>query len=337
MAKWLLRCGFLLAALVLPVLMPPAALIMWLLMPVVVECSRELEERYFCGAAIAVLVGVCCLTMSENVYAMAFLWGGCGIGMLMWREQNALKRSMVWTGLSAGVLCLILAWLGSVYPQGIFPGVAEELAAWIDSRPDAGDILLQCYQMGLSRLEDDLQPVVNFLGKLVMTREVRNQLLYSLRYTLEVSLETLVPQLIAGWLLLTLVLTTALPDVIRRRRGKRGVLPAFADWRMTDWTRRHLNFMAIIYLLTIFVESPVAAMVGNMCAAVFQYAYLIFGLAVMEGMTKQYGTVRFVRRLWMAGCILFAPFILVILGMADRMFDLRRLSRSTEDKGGFEQ
>lgn len=337
MARWLGRCGFLLMAVVLPTLLPPAALILCLLIPVIVECSRELDERYFCGVGIFLLLGTCALRINSNAYAWAFLWYGLGLGMLVWREQNALKRSMVWTGLSAVALCLILAWLGSIYPQGIFPGVAEALTAWIDARPDAGDILLQCYQLGLSRLEDDLQPVVSLFGKLVMSREVRNELLYSLRYTLEISLQSLVPQLIGAWLLLTLVLTTALPDVLRRRHGKRGVLPPFGDWRMTDWARRHLNLMAVVYLVSILVDSPVVTAVGSMCASVFQYAYLIFGLAVMEGMTKQFGTARFLRRVWMAGCILFAPFVLVILGMADRMFDLRKLRRLTDDEGGFEQ
>lgn len=338
MAKWVLRIGIMLAAVLLPVLLgAPAALLLLLLMPIAVECSREWDKRYFCGVGIFLLMGSCYFQFGGNAWAWTFLWSGCGIGMLVWKQENALKRSLVWTGLSAGLLCLILAWLGSRYQAGIFPGLAEELVNWIDARPDACDILLRCYQMGFSRLEEDLQPVINLFGKLLMTRDVRNQLLYSLRYTLEISLASMVPQLIAAWLLLTLVLTTAVPDVIRRKQGKRGVLPAFGEWRMTDWARRQLNFMAVVYLVTIFMDNPVCTMLGSMCAAVFQYAYLIFGLAVMEGMTKQYGTVRFIRRLWMAGCILFAPFILVILGIADRMFDLRRMSRSTEDKGGFEQ
>lgn len=337
MAKWVLRSGFVLAAVLLPTLLGAPAALLLLLMPLAVECSRELEERYFCGVGILLLVGSCYAQLGGEGYAWAFLWGGCGIGMLLWRQKDAMKRSLTWTGLSAGLLCLILAWLGYRYQAGILPGLAEEIVNWIDSRRDAGDILLRCYQMGFSRLDKDLQPVVNLFGKLLMTREVRNQLLYSLRYTLEVSLASMVPQLIAAWLLLTLVLTTAVPDVIRRKQGKRGVLPPFGDWHMTDWARRQLNFMAIVYLVSIFVDNPVCAMLGSMCAAVFQYAYLVFGLAVMEGMTKQFGTVRFIRRLWMAGCVLFAPFILVILGIADRMFDLRRMSRSTEDKGGFEQ
>lgn len=337
MARWILRCAFILSAVVLPALFAPAAPLMLLLMPLTVECSREWDERYFCGVGIFLLMMSCYARFGEEGMAWAFLWGGCGIGMLMWRQGDGFRRGMVWTGLSAGLLCIALVWLGHCYPAGIIPGLAEGIVNWIDARPDAGNILLQCYQMGFSRLEEDLQPVVNLFGRLLMTRDVRNQLLYSLRYTMEVSLQTLAPQLIAAWLTLTLVLTTAVPDMLRRKQGRKGELPPFSDWHMTDWARKHLNFMALVYLLCLFTDNPMLIMVGNMCAATFQYAYLIFGLAVMEGITKRFGTVRFLRRLWMTACILFAPFILVILGIADRMFDLRRLSHSTEDKGGFEQ
>lgn len=326
-----------LAALVLPPLFAPAALVMWLLMPLVVECCRELEERYFCIAAIVVLVGVCCLTMSENVYAFSFLWGGCGIGMLVWRGKNALKRSLIWTGLCAAMLCACLAWLGSRYPQGIFQGLAEEITAWIDNRPDAGSILLQCYQMGYARLEEELQPALSLFGVLVLTKADRMQLLYSLTYTLEVSLQTLAPKAVAAWLVLTLVLTSALPDVIRRRKGLPGALPPFGEWRLTAWANRRLNALIVIYLLSLFVDQPVLSLAGSMSVAVFQYAYMILGLAVMEGVTKRFGTLRFLRRLWMAGCVVFAPFVLVLLGIADRIFDLRRPRCSTDDEGGFEQ
>jgi len=338
MSKWLLRCSFMLAALVLPPLLgAPAALAMWLLMPLMVECSRELDERWFCGAGIILLVFVCCATMHRDAFAAAFLWGACGIGMLVLPQKDAIKRSFIWMGLSAAMLCLVLVWLSGRYPQGIFPGMAESMTDWINNQPEAQSILLRCYQMGYARLEQGTVPAMNLFGLLLMPQEVRLELLYSLRYTLEITLKALLPQLIGAWLLLTLVLTTALPDVIRRRQGRRGVLPPFGDWCITPWARWNLNAMAIVYLVTLLVESPVAALVGSLAAAVFEYGYMIFGLAVLEGVGKRLGTARFVRRLWMVGCLLFAPFILILLGMADRFLDLRKLRQLTENEGGYEQ
>ena len=338
MAKWLLRGSFVLAALVLPTLLgTPAALAMWLLMPLMVECSREMDERWFCGAGIVLLACVCGATMHRDAFAAASLWGACGIGMLILPQKDAFKRSFIWTGLSAAVLCLALVWLGGRYPQGIFPGLAEDIANGIYRLPGSDSILLRCYQMGLARLEDDVIPAVNLFGLLLMSREVRMELLYSLRYTLEITLEAMVPQAIGAWLLLTLVLTTALPDLIRRRQGRQGVMPSFGEWRITPWAQKNLNAMVIVYFLTLLVDHPVAAQVGGLASAVFEYGYMIYGLAVMEGLGKRIGTARVIRRLWMLGCILFAPFVLILLGVADRFFDLRRLSQLTKNEGGYEQ
>ena len=338
MAKWLLRCSFVLAALVLPVLLGiPAALAMWLLMPLAVECSHQLDERMCCGCGIAVLVGVSCHIMPRDAFALALVWGACGMGLLFAKPQDAFKRSLIWTGISAGVLCLALWELGRCYPQGIFQGLAERITDWIDSQPDAQSILYRCYQMGYSRLENGVAPAVNLFGLMLMSREVYQQLLYSLRFTLEVTLQVLAPQAIGAWLLLTLMLTTALPDLIRRKQGRKGVLPPFGEWSMTTWARRNLNAMAIVYLLSLLAENPVITLVGSLAASVFEYGYMIFGLAVLEGVGKRMGTARFVRRLWMVGCVLFAPFVLILLGMVDRVFDLRKLRRLTENEGGYKQ
>jgi len=84
MAKWVLRIGFVLAAVLLPVLLgAPAALMLLLLMPVAVECSREWDERYFCGVGIFLLMVSCYAQLGGEGYAWAFLWGGAGIGMLL--------------------------------------------------------------------------------------------------------------------------------------------------------------------------------------------------------------------------------------------------------------
>lgn len=337
MARWLLRGGFLLAAIVLPMLFPPAALVMWLLMPAVVECSRELEERYFCIAAIVMLVGSCCVSMSEDVYATAFLWGACGVFMLLWRGKNVMQRSLVWAGLGAAVLCMVLFFAGRQYPEGIFAGLAGEIAGWINSRDNAVSILLQCYEMGYARLEEELQPVMSLFGVVVLTKADRLQLLYSLTYTLEVTLRALAPKAIAAWLILTLVLTAALPDVIRRKKGLPANMPPFWNWQLTPWAGRRLNALAVLYLVSLLFDQPALSLAGSLCAAVFQYAHMVLGLSVMESLTGRFGMAKVLRRLWMIGCIVFAPFVLVILGVADRMFDLRQPRRSTDDEGGYEQ
>ena len=337
MPGWVLRCSFVAAALLPLLLGAPAALVLWLLMPLAVECSRVAEEHYFCMAGIVLLAGVCCLTLPEDYYALSFLWGGAGVGMLLSRQPKGFERSLIWAGLSAGMLCAALAWLGSLYQGDIFAGLAGEIAELLQQHERSGELLLRCYQLGFSRLEDELAAAVNVLGTLALTEEVKLQLLYSLRTTLETSLGLMMPQGIAAWLVLTLLLTTAVPDALRRKRGQKGILPPFAAWMLTRKAHAHLNALIMVYLLSLLAGSPVLATMGRLCAATFQYAYMILGLAVLEGVSKQHGMKRFIRRLWMAACILFAPFVLLILGVMDRVFDMRHLRRLTDDKGGNQQ
>ena len=337
MPGWLLRCGFVLAGMSPLLLGAPAALVLWLLMPIAVECARPLEERYTCGAGIAVLSMTCWMALPRELFALTLIWAGAGVAMLLLRQQNMLKRSLIWTGLSVGLVSIVLWWLNGRYPEGLCPGLAREMTEILYRQDNAGEVLLRCYQLGLSSLEDDLALAVRLLGSLALTEEVRLQLLYSLRTTLEFSLELILPQLIAAWLLLTLVLTTAVPDVIRRRQGKRGSLPVFSEWRLTEWAHRRLNVLVLVYLLSFVADSAVVSTMGALSAATFQYTYTLLGMSVLEGVGKRHGTTRLVRRLWLAGCILFAPFILMVLGVLDRGLDLRRLRRPTDDKGGYEQ
>lgn len=337
MPRWVLRVGFVLAALSPLLLGTPAVLALWLLMPVAVECSREVDENYFFFGAILVLLGVTWYTQSRDMLPLAMVWGGCGMGMLIWSQQSVMKRSAAWVGICLVFLLMTCLLLNSSYQGQAAEGLAREIVEWINLREDSADILWQCYQMGLARLEDNESPLINLFGMLLMTPEVKQQLLYSLRFTLTTLIRTLIPQAVMAWMMFTAVLAAAVPDVVRRRRGLRGRLIPFGEWCMTDTMRRCLNLMVVGYLLQLFVDAPLVATLGSLCGAAFQYAYMILGLAVMEGVTKQFGTARPLRRLWMAACILLAPVVLVILGVVDGWFDLRRLRRSTDDEGGYEQ
>lgn len=336
MRGWLLRgCAIVLAA-VLPLLLgAPAAMAMLLLMPAAVECCREADERLACGGAIAALYLACWITLPEALSGVALLWCAAGAVMLAVRDGHAVKRGAAWVGICLAMLCIACMILSYRYQGQLCEGLAWDMVSAIAQREDGAQILLQCYQAGFSRLEDDLAPAVSLLGQLALTAEVKQQLMYSLRTTLAALLETLIPQVVVAWLLLTAVLTAALPDVVRRRRGKAGYLPPFGEWQLTDTVRRHLNVLVVGYLLMLFTDQPLLVLLASLCAAAFQYAYMVLGLAVMEGVTKQHGTVRFVRRLWMAGCTLFAPFVLVILGVVDRGLDLRKLRRLPDDEGGY--
>lgn len=334
--RWVLRGGSIVLAAGIPLLAgTPGALVLLLILPVAVECCRAAGEKPACGAAIAALCAGCCAISALVLPALA--WCGAGLGMCLLGGEHPQSRGLAWAGLCMAMLCGLLIWMNVHYGGQVIPGLAEDAAAWVNAQDNAGDMLLRCYQLGLSRLEDDMQPVVNLLGMLVMTQQVRLELVYSLRTSLETLLASLLPQVIVAWVLATAVLTASLPDVVRRRQGKRGKLSPFGTWRLSSSQRHGLNLLALGYFLPLLTGSDVLSLVGGLCAAVFQYGYMLLGLAVMEGITKQYGTSRLLRRLWMAACLVLAPVILVILGIADEVLDLRKLRRSTEDEGGIQQ
>lgn len=337
MAKWLLRCGLVLAALSPLLVGLPAALILWLLMPMAVECSREAGENYFMAAAIVVLIVVTCFTQPVEVYAPAMVWGGCGIGMAIWEQRNTLRRGATWAGICLAVLAMVCITLGDRYGGQAAEGLAGDIVRWIDRQRNAGEILWQCYQAGFAQLDKDQTPLMTLFGMLMITPEAMRQLEYSLQFNLTGLLRALIPQLVVLWLLLTTVLSAKLPDVIRRRKGLHGRLAPFGEWHLTDTLRGYMNLLVLGYVLQLFSDAPLVVMLGNLCGAAFQYGYMILGLACMEGTTKQFGTTRFLRRLWMLACILFAPVVLMILGIADGWFDFRKLRRLTDDEGGFEQ
>lgn len=336
MPGWVLRGICVAAAGVVPLLLGmPAAIVMLLLVPVAVECAREGNERLTCGAAIAALYLACWLKLPEAVSGIVLPWCAAGIVMLVIRDGHSVKRGLAWAGIGIGMLCMVSMILSYRYAGDMCEGIAEDMVNLLAQQPEANQMLLQCYQMGLCRLEDDLDMVVRLLGPLAITGEIKSEMLYSLRSILADSLEMLLPQVIVAWLMLTAVLSAAVPDIVRRKSGRQGHLPTFGEWQLTGRMLSHLNVLVLVYLLVIFTDQPVLVMMGRLCGAAFQYAYMILGLAVMEGISKQHGTVRFVRRLWMAGCTLFAPFVLLILGVVDRGLDLRRLRHSTDDKGGY--
>lgn len=335
--RWVLRGGCVALAACVPLLAGlPGALALLLVLPAVVECCCAAGEHPACMAGIGAFCAVCCWQL-PGVAIPALGWCCAGLGMCRVRCGHARQRSLAWTALCVCLLCGLLVWANIHYDGQVFAGLAEDMVSWLDVRPNAGEVLLWCYQTGLSRLEDSLQPALNLLGHLALTPQIRAELLYSLRTTLESLLPALAPQVIVAWLLLTAVLTAALPDVLRRRRGQAGELPPFGQWRQDEGLRRGMNLLALGYLVQVMGTSAVSATVGGLCAAAFHQGYMLLGLAVMEGVTKRFGTARLLRRFWMAVLLVLAPVILVILGLADWVFDPRKLRRSTEDEGGIEQ
>lgn len=335
--RWVLRGGCVVLVACAPLLAGlPGTLALLLLMPVAVECCRATGEHPACMVALGAFCAVSCW-MQPGIAVPVLAWCATGMGMCLVHRGSSRRRGACWAALCLAMLCGLLAWASLRHPGDLFSWLAERMVAWVDARDGGNQLLLRCYQMGYSRLEEEKQLLVSLLGTLGVTPQVRQELLYSLRTTLEQLLPSMLPQTMVAWVLLTAVLTAALPDAIGRKRGQKGQLSPFGEWRLDAPLRRCLNLMALGYLLELLGTSTAVVTLGSLCAAVFRYGYMLLGLAVLEGITKKAGTARLLRRFWMAVLLLLAPVLLVILGIADWYLDPRRLRRSTEDEGGIEQ
>lgn len=310
--------------------------VLLVLLPLAVACCCAAGKRMACAVGIGAFAAACCLVLPSGVLPV-LLWCGAGVAMCLLPWGNAKQRAAVWACLCLGMACGLLLWANIHYYGQVIAGLAEDMVAWVDAREDAPSILLRCYYAGFSRLEETYQPAVSLLGTLAVTPRVRAELLYSLRTTLEGLLPGLVAKGIVLWAMLTAVLVAALPDGIRRRHGQSGELPRFAHWQPEAGLRRGMRLMALGYLAQAMGTSATVVIMGSLCAATFWYGYALLGLAVLEGVGRNHGTPKHIRRLWMALGLLLAPVVLVILGLADGAMDPRKLRRLTDDEGGEQQ
>ena len=128
-----------------------------------------------------------------------------------------------------------------------------------------------------------------------------------------------------------------LPDMLRRRSGRKGNLPRFDRWQLPLELVRPMMALLAGMLLPLFTRQGAAVYLGRMCVAAFQFVYIWLGLSALEGLMKQRGMAVLTRRLIQAAGLVLLPFVPMLVGMADQAVDLRGLRSPKDDEGGFEQ
>ena len=166
---------------------------------------------------------------------------------------------------------------------------------------------------------------------------MRNELLYSLRASIEVLLKARLPGVIVWLIGLEGLLCAMLPDMLCRRAGRPGYLPRFDRWQLPLELLRPMVALMAGMLLQLFTQQGVVAYLGRMCVAAFQFVYIWLGLSALEGLMKQRGMAVLTRRLIQAAGLVLLPFVPMLVGMADQAVDLRGLRSPKDDEGGFEQ
>lgn len=334
------RAGLLLGCVLLVIvgaaLSAKAALLLLLLaVPALAEVMREAGRRWPLSLCLAAVGGAGWLLFSRDAAFIATAWCALAVAMIWVPTEKAVTRGVVWSAMTAAVICVALLVMNLHYHGMICDGLASGITQWIAEREDAAAILLRAYQSGLAGLEGNLAmlPAVRLFGNIVMPDQVRSELLKGLHTTLTLLLEYWLPSAIVNGIGLTGLLCAMLPDVYRARRGKPRRLPPFGAWRLPQQMTGLTLLLLLGSLLRYFTGSMVTARVSVMCGAAFQDIYMILGMCTASELMKWRGTGRGTRRLILAVGAIMAPFVLVVIGMADQAVDLRKMSRSM-NKGG---
>ena len=338
MRAWLVQAAALAAAALVPLLLGvPGILGMLVLLPTAVECAREAGWRISCAGSAAILCAWCLARMPQAM-ACAAPWCLAALGMLLAPVRPGWRRGAVWAALTAAECCGVLLWLGHRYSGIPDAGLAWDVVNWIDRQDNAAELLLRAYTAGYARLTGDLArlPAVRLFGQVVMTQQVRNELLYSLRVSLEALLRARLPGGIVWLIGLEGLVCAMLPDMLCRRGGRAGYLPRFDRWQLPRELSRPMTALLACMLLPLFTQQGAAVSFGRLCAATFQFVYLWLGRSVIEGLMKQRGAPVVTRRLLQAAGLVLLPFAPMLVGVADQAMDLRRLHGPKADEGGFE-
>ena len=298
-------------------------------------------------AAVPPAMAVLAYTSGWTGVLITFITTGA---LVAWRLPEMLLIALPWCALSGVIACVPLkrkmirpllwgllcmgTWAGTIALLSVrlgwplIPGLAQAFVDWVNTSPQRNTILLNTYSMGLSRL--DAQSGLNSLAFVLMPDQIRLQLLYSLR----VSVEELLPSGLCEGLVyhtaLTVILCTALPDWRRRRSGEAGVFPPMEQWYIPRGLGLAVSLLGLGWLVAYMSSGGVGLYMGLLCAAVFKAAYLLQGVCLLMWLEKRIGIRSVMRNIWAVVLSLLAPVIPIIMGIVDQRRDARHLRPDEE-------
>lgn len=319
----------------------PVAAVLALALPALAEASRVTgEQSSFTFCALGLAAGFA-LTVPAPWLWICLAWCAAGVVLVRVADSEPLHRASAWMAVTAGVICAVLAILGRRYGGAVADGLSWDAVHWLTAQENSTQLLVQAWQSGLARLDASIArvPAINLFGALIMTEDVRLELTHSLRYTLAVTLQQFLPQLAVWWMGITGLVCAALPDMLRRRQGKATMLPPCGQWKLPTEAHRGLTVLLLVGFLPLLWGHAVVALVGRMCMAAFQLAYIVLGLCVMEGVMKRMGMGRIRRRVILLVSVVLASFVPMIIGLMDRVLHFREPRREhndDNDQGGYD-
>ncbi|MDR1569150.1 MAG: YybS family protein [Oscillospiraceae bacterium] len=254
-------------------------------------------------------------------------------------------------------LCAIAA-LAVIWRQmGASPvqAAVDALETWLAESNQGSEFLLSAYRYGLARMPEGA-PFAMQIGQATWVmpshaRELTNSLLFTV--------QALLSQYMPGWIVSgaavgAAMLVSVSISMDRDAEIKNGMnkysaaeksagdensgiglanSPQFSEWRFTEGFANYLlaasATLIALNLITVG-RLAAAALVGS---AVFQSILALQGAAVLESMLKKRSVPNIVRKVLIGLCFVIFGMVCFLLGIADALFDVRRLRTADERSG----
>lgn len=332
---WPLRIGLMALCAVAPWLAGPwYALAVLLALPMLRALLDAMRE--YLTARVCVVGGCLCAALLLPAWAQPAiaLWGAGLLAMSLMHIPSGLRTMLANALLAIATAMLTLALIAARLDEALIPGLAQAMVDLIDGSRNSAELLLQAYQAGLARLEGGMSqsPAVQFFNLFVyIPSDVRVQLLYSLRASLEALLQSYLPQGVISFVMLTALLPALAAEGYLHSRGRASDLPPFTRWYMPRRLATGATVMLLLGLLPSLAPSALITYLGALGSALGSWAWALQGACSLAAMLKARGMQPFTYGLFIALAATAAPIVLFLIGCYDQFRDPRML-RGTHDE-----
>ena len=302
-------------------------IIFQLLLPVITAMTGALSGIPVTAALCALAASTGWKILPAEALPLILFWSAaCGLTACVPMKQR-LMRPALRTAMCLAAWCIGLATLLQLTGGDIVTGLANAACTYVEKSPDSTELLIRAYSAGYVRLSGNeaMIQVARLTGGIIIPAETRAQMLMTLRVSLEEILPSLLCSAVIYHTVLTVLLSTLLPDWRRRKRGEQGEFAPLEQWYMPRRLGWAVFALCLGWLIALMAEDGIGAYLGWMCAGVFRAAFILQGICWMQWMGKRMGVRSAVRNIWSVILSVVLPMIPMIMGMIDQRRDARHL------------
>lgn|GEM_PF-4286049 len=293
------------------------------------------------GAALA-LIPVSLAVLGGGVGVAFALYGSLAAWLLSpWTPVKSVRmRSVLWGVMTMGMMMFLLYQafgsfrsLNPSYTGGLMDFLADWFTASIAQSPQGNELLVAAYQAGYAHYGTSGEglPAFRLGGLVILSDEVRTQLLLSLRHTLWVAFHQSAPQgvLYAGGCVA--LFSALVAGGQRRRRGLQCDVPPFSRWHLPRGWGLRIGVLALGYLFQGDGTPPMVGYISVLSVAIFRFAYTVQGIAALQFFLARSGS-RWLGKLLVTGAGLWlAPDLFQIIGIFDQISPWRQLRKKQQE------